>query len=89
MKKKAFFSLFVAMLLSFGMMAKSNHTISKVKYSVVKKHNAIVRKSLKEKKVACECVIIMTSCAVKGIACGSIWEMMEDALIAEEAFCSH
>ena len=86
MKKKAIFSLFVAMLLSFGMMAKSN-TSSRAKPFVSKKQNVIVRKSFKEKKITCECLVYTTTCGVKGIVCGSFWEMMEDALTAENAFC--
>ena len=38
------------MLVSFGMMAKSN-TLSKAKPFVGKKQNVIVRKSLEEKKI--------------------------------------
>ncbi len=87
MKKKAIFSLFVAMLLSFGMMAKSN-SLSKAKPFVNKKQNVVIRKSIKEKKkITCECLIYTTTCGVRGIVCGSQFEMMEDALTAEAAFC--
>lgn len=86
MKKKVIFSLFVAMLLSFGMMAKSN-TLLKTKSFVNKRQNVIVRKSVKEKKITCECLVYTTTCGVKGIVCGSQWAMMADALVAEAAFC--
>ena len=74
------------MLVSFGMMAKSN-TLSKAKPFVGKKQNVIVRKSLEEKKITCGCLVYTTTCGVKGIVCGSQWTMMEDALSAEAAFC--
>ena len=55
------------MLLSFGMMAKSNHTINKVKHDAVKKHNVIAKKT--SKTLNCACVPVTTSCGARATVC--------------------
>jgi hypothetical protein len=84
MKKKVFFSLFVAMLLSFGMMAKSNHTTVKVIHGVVKNH-IITPQKIANTNV--NCVVVLLSC-MKALSCGSsTTAIVEEAMRLEDALC--
>lgn len=84
MKKKAFFSLFVAMLLSFGMMAKSNHLTVKVSYEVAKKQSMASQKTV---NTNVNCVIVLLSC-MRALSCGSsATSIVEEALRLEDALC--
>lgn len=84
MKKKAFFSLFVAMLLSFGVMAMSNHAKVKVNHDATKKHSKTVQ------KITCAnvtCVIVNLSC-MRALACGeTVGGLVRDAVRLEGALC--
>ena len=82
MKKKAFLSLFVAMLLSFSMMAKSN--VKTVTTKLI--HH---RQSNQSAKLY-GCVRFTTSCGVSGWACGeTLGAVMVLVLLAEEIACNN
>ncbi|MDZ7900224.1 MAG: hypothetical protein U5N85_19650 [Arcicella sp.] len=82
MKKKAFFSLFVAMLLSFGMMAKSSCTTAKVNYSMQKEYKKTPRKTINV-----SCLVVQLSC-MRALACGSTGgELVRDAIRLEGGLC--
>lgn len=84
MKKKAFFSLFVAMLLSFGMMEKSNHTTAKVSHDATKKHSKTIQKTINTNVT---CVIVNLSC-MRALACGETFGgLVRDAIRLEGALC--
>lgn len=84
MKKKVFFSLFVAMLLSFGMMAKSNHTAVKFKHGMEGKHSKISQKTLNANVT---CVVVNLSC-MRALACGeTAGGMVRDAIRLQSALC--
>ena len=75
------------MLLSFSMMAKS-HSSTKIKKVDISRNSLSVKKTVKAKSRSCECFIYITTCGVKGIACGSTSsELLQDILNAEGAFC--
>lgn len=84
MKKKAIFSLFVAMLFSFGMMAKSNHLTVKVSYEVAKKQSMASQKTV---NTNVNCVIVLLS-FMRALSCGSsATSIVEEALRLEDALC--
>lgn len=86
MKKKAFLSLFVATLLSFSMMAKSNYKITKVKHGVVKKHNVVAKKSTSNKVFSC--LPVSLSCGISGWACGETFQdIIDNAFWADGRLC--
>ena len=86
MKKKAIFSVICTILLSFGAMAKSNHTTVKMSHYVNKKH-------CKDKaphttiNTNVSCMIVNLSC-MRGLACGSTGGgLVRDAIRLESALC--
>jgi hypothetical protein len=84
MKKKVIFSLFVAMLLSFSMMAKSNHTTVKVSSDVNKKHHKAPQKTINTNVT---CLVVDLSC-MRALACGSTGgALVRDAIRLEAALC--
>jgi hypothetical protein len=84
MKKKVIFSLFVAMLLSFSMMAKSNHTIVKVSHHVNKKYHKAPQKII---NTNVDCLVVQLSC-MRALACGSTGGgLVRDAIRLEGALC--
>lgn len=84
MKKKLILSVICTVLLSFGAMAKSNHTTVKVIHGVVKNHIIAPQKTVNTKV---NCVVVLLSC-MKALSCGSsTTSIVEEALRLEDALC--
>ena len=68
-------------------MAKSNHSINKVKYDVVKKHSAVTKKIVRKSKVF-TCIRATLSCGISGWACGeTLMECIDNAIWADGQLC--